>query len=145
MKVRSSVSFKDEDERLLFQFLEHRGGLVVFEEIPQSLRRALPSLFLDGFIEMSGRYHVVQFSSKGREAVRCDRTLPDQSANNWPTQARVARMLNGDGTHKNPRVLVARLIEREILKTNGKTGHNCRIDPESLMDYLERIGRSPDL
>lgn len=57
----------------------------------------------------------------------------DESAD-WPKQAKVAE---GLGTNKMD---VHRLIERKELRTNGKLGHKCRVDPASILEYCEKTG-----
>ena len=52
----------------------------------------------------------------------------------WPWQAEVAR-----GLKKN-RYEITRLIAAGKLKTNGKDGHECRVDPASILEYCSKNG-----
>jgi hypothetical protein len=55
----------------------------------------------------------------------------------WPTQTEVAVDL---GFKKRERWRVNRLIQEGRLKTNGKVGRNCRIDPASITSYCKAEG-----
>lgn len=59
---------------------------------------------------------------------------PEPVVDNWPRQADVAR---GFGMGK---MEVHRLIEKGELLTNGKTGHDCRVNPASILEYCDKYG-----
>jgi hypothetical protein len=52
----------------------------------------------------------------------------------WPRQATVAKGLGRD------KVAIGRLIKKGELKTNGKEGNDCRVNPASVLAYCEREG-----
>jgi hypothetical protein len=79
-------------------------------------------------------------------------TKPDQQqekvkttddTSDWPTQAEVARKLGGENNSREfdrLKTTVARLINSRKLKTNGKTGRECRVDPASIFAYCKKEG-----
>jgi hypothetical protein len=48
---------------------------------------------------------------------------------NWPNQTKTARILELE------RYKVNRLIKKGVLKTNGKSGRDCRVNPASIVGY----------
>jgi hypothetical protein len=68
--------------------------------------------------------------------IRPDKSMDDliQSSGDWPKQAEVARQLG-----KRPWE-ISRLISAGELRTNGETGHRCRVDPASVLKYCARNG-----
>lgn len=52
----------------------------------------------------------------------------------WPNQTTVAKKLGTNLTD------IRRKIERGELKTNGKSGRDCRIEPASILEYCNREG-----
>jgi len=63
-----------------------------------------------------------------------DTVRPKPDHRNWLTQAAVAR---GLGFPKTQRYKVAHLVKAGVLRTNGKPGRACRIDPASVLEYCE--------
>lgn len=56
----------------------------------------------------------------------------------WPKQSEVADQLG----MKDQRYRITRLIDAGELRTNNKQGHQCRVDPASVLDYCNRKGIS---
>lgn len=52
----------------------------------------------------------------------------------WPTQKTVAQILELD---PRDRWRVSRLVKDGKLKTNGRKGKACRINPQSVLEYLK--------
>lgn len=64
----------------------------------------------------------------------CERIGLEGIFQKWPSQTQAARNMG------LKRYEVNRLIEREELETNGKTGHACRGDPASILAYCTQNG-----
>jgi hypothetical protein len=56
------------------------------------------------------------------------------SESGWFRQADVAKRLGYS------KMKITRMVRRGELRTNGKTGHACRVDPLSILEYCEREG-----
>lgn len=67
---------------------------------------------------------------------KASREAPDIDDSAWPRQTQVAKELGVSRTE------VQRMIVRRDLRTNGKRGHDCRIDPTSILAYCKRKGLS---
>lgn len=65
-----------------------------------------------------------------RKAPPLDGVLRDE----WPRQAKVAAGLSLS------RPQIKRLIEAGELQSNGLSGHDCRVDPASVLKYCDRKG-----
>lgn len=68
---------------------------------------------------------------------------PKTDDSNWLTQAKVVRGLGKYMKGSNAgQQEVSRLCAKGLLRTNGKNGKRCRIDPASVLEYCQRNGIS---
>lgn len=135
---------------------EHEAALAVARANTPPLARVFNTGFKEPWLEIEGGPTIEQpvlavqrtwegaaalamYEMRTAEKLSTENQLPQQVIDdrNWLTQVQVRIGLGWD---ENRKMEVSRLCKEGVLRTNGKRGRECRVDPASVLEYCNRKG-----